>query len=280
MLVASAAVADDREAAQTAFARGQESFERKEFRNAALSFERAAELVESGAAHFNAGRSWEAAGDRPRAVVAYDRALANPKLLPQQREEAGRRAGRLRRELGVLRVRGRGRVSVAHLHNVAVPLDVYVEPGSHIIIVHDPVGTRRVAASVERRGVVDVRTDAPTQPRPRQQAAPVVPPDKSSRAAGGTTQPYGWAAYGLGAVAAGASVYLGVNALDARDQFEASGRRDVDAHDRAASLRTWSNVAAGSAAALAILGTYLVFIASDADSTQGRQPRRPARLSF
>lgn len=68
-------------------------------------------------------------------------------------------------------------------------------------------------------------------------------------------------------VAAGAAVYLGVSALDARDKYDESNHSDLDAYDRAKSLRLWTNVAWGTSIVLGGSGVYLLL-------TQSSEPER------
>jgi hypothetical protein len=62
-------------------------------------------------------------------------------------------------------------------------------------------------------------------------------------------------------VFSGVAIGTGVAALSARSTFLASGDLDRSAHDRAASLRTWTNVAWAVAGVTGIAGLTLVFTA-------------------
>src|SRR5262249_34728531 len=65
-------------------------------------------------------------------------------------------------------------------------------------------------------------------------------------------------ALGAGAASAGVGIGLGIDALDARDTFESSGLRDLDAHDRALTLRPWTNVAWAGAVVFGVTGVVLL----------------------
>ena len=58
----------------------------------------------------------------------------------------------------------------------------------------------------------------------------------------------------------GLAIFLGASALEQKHNFESSGRTDVAAHDSAATLRTWTNVAWGGAAVSGGTGLYLLFL--------------------
>src|SRR5215208_164770 len=66
---------------------------------------------------------------------------------------------------------------------------------------------------------------------------------------------------GAGAACASTAIVLGLSAVSARDDFDASGRSDAEARDRAVTLRTWTNVAWGAAAATAATGAVLLLSA-------------------
>ncbi|MEZ4438943.1 MAG: hypothetical protein R3B72_07630 [Polyangiaceae bacterium] len=70
----------------------------------------------------------------------------------------------------------------------------------------------------------------------------------------------GFVLMGVGAIAGGAAIGVGVQALAARDDYDASGNRDADARSKAASLRTVTNVLWAGAGALAIAGTVMVIV--------------------
>jgi hypothetical protein len=82
--------------------------------------------------------------------------------------------------------------------------------------------------------------------------------DLRRREASHTQRTWGFVALGAGAVLAGTAIFLGTRTLAARDDYNASGLHDVDAHDRAVSLRLWTNVAWGGAALGAGTGVVLL----------------------
>jgi len=74
------------------------------------------------------------------------------------------------------------------------------------------------------------------------------------------TTVWGWIGIGGGVALSGLAIFLGASALEQKHNFESSGRTDVAAHDSAATLRTWTNVAWGGAAVSGGTGLYLLFL--------------------
>jgi hypothetical protein len=105
-------------------------------------------------------------------------------------------------------------------------------------------------------GVSSIVVELPAAPLlgPRPPPLPPRPYRSAQRTAG-------WISLGLSAVFSGVTVATGVAALSARNTFLASGDLDRAAHDRAASLRTWTNVVLAAAAATGIAGIALVVTA-------------------
>lgn len=81
------------------------AFEKKDYRTAAAKFEAAYKEAPRGAVLFNAGLSWDAAGDHPRAADDLAQALARADLRPQEAAQAQKRLEELRAQLGVLDIR-------------------------------------------------------------------------------------------------------------------------------------------------------------------------------
>jgi hypothetical protein len=74
-----------------------------------------------------------------------------------------------------------------------------------------------------------------------------------------------------GALSLGTGAFLLGRGLSARDDFEASGRTDADAHDRAVSYRTWSTVTLFGGGALA--GAGVVLLLTSPSSPEGAEER-------
>jgi hypothetical protein len=91
----------------------------------------------------------------------------------------------------------------------------------------------------------------------------IQPPEEDSRRIviaepSSSRRTYGWVALGGAVAFSSAGVFLGLEALEARDEFNESGHTDADAHDRAASMRLWTNVAWAAAGASAVTGIVLL----------------------
>jgi len=267
-LVASPALAREPSAAADAFDEGIGHYRRKAYSDAAEAFLRAYRLEPSADAAYNAGLAWQLAGKSALAATAYQVALTRG-LEPAAATDARARIEGLAPELG------RVEVSAPEGALVRVPpflLEAnhavfFLEPGRHEVRVTLRGGARRarrVDAEAGRTSVLLVEeTDRehPSSPatKPR---ADIEPPSSSSAA---TTA--GWVAVGAGAAIAGVAVFLGVQALDARDEYNASGHRDAAARARAARLRTYTNVAWGVAGVVGAAGVGLLVFAPSAPST-------------
>lgn len=251
------AAADERvEEASGWFRQGEAAFRRGDARAAADAFEQAHRLVPHGATVYNAGLAWAAAGEKARAAQAFGEAIERGGLSDSQARDARKRLRELRSTLGMLRISGPAgaSVDVAHVQGATAPVAVFLEPGTHRIEVSLADGQR-----LSRMHEVALGDDEVVIRSPTEVSAISVEPSSSRRT-------FGWVALGGAAVLSGAGVYLGLEALEARDQFNDSGQTDADAHDRAASMRLWTNVAWAAAGASAITGIVLL---SGAESDEG-----------
>ncbi|GMV14070.1 MAG: hypothetical protein AMXMBFR56_22940 [Polyangiaceae bacterium] len=261
-LLASSAAASEPTEAAAAFDEGMGHYRRKAYTEAAQAFFRAYRLEPSADAAYNAGLAWELSGKTALAATAYLVALAR-ELEPGAAADARARVERLAPELGRIEVSAPegARVGVPPFELEANHAVFYLEPGRHEIGVRLRDGTarvRRVDAAAGRTTVLlieEARREAaePSAPRPD--------PPRSERSSRGDYATAGWISVGVGAAAAGVAVVLGVQALGARDDFNASGHRDADARDRAERLRTFTNVAWGVAGLAAAGGVGLLLFA-------------------
>jgi hypothetical protein len=262
--------------AGTANAQQSPAYELDERARAAFSAGRYAEAAQNFAlAHaasphaktaYNAALSWETAGDLTLAIDFYAKALALGSALDEPRRRAARlRVEALAKQLGrldVMRPVG-GFVTVAHLKREPLPATFYLLPGNHELVIETRDGqTTRELVKVEQGQSLRVLIDVPDSEKT---AAPRPSSDRntaSRRAAPGETLPtLGWVFIGAGAACASTAIVLGLSAVSARDDFDASGRSDAEARDRAVTLRTWTNVAWGAAAATATTGVVLLLSA-------------------
>ena len=259
-------------------ARAQQSpaYELDERARAAFSAGRYAEAAQKfAAAHassphaktaYNAALSWEKAGDLTLAIDFYSKALAFGSALDEPRKRAAQeRVAALAKQLGrldVMRPVG-GFVTVAHLKREPLPASFYLWPGSHELLIETRDGqTTREFVKVEQGQALRLLVDVPgsekkaaARPRADRKTAP------REDAARESSPTLGWVFLGAGAVCASTAIVLGLSAVSARDDFDASGRTDPEARDRAVTLRTWTNVAWGAAAATATTGVVLLLSA-------------------
>jgi tetratricopeptide (TPR) repeat protein len=252
------------------------AYELDEGARAAFSAGRYAEAAQKfAAAHaasphaktaYNAALSWEKAGDLTLAIDFYAKALALGGALDEPRKRAANeRVAALAKRLGrldVMRPVG-GFVTVAHLKREPLPATFYLWPGSHELLIETKDGqTTRESVKVEQGQALRLLIDVPgseknTAPRPSSDRKTAQEPG----AARESSPTLGWVFLGAGAVCASTAIVLGLSAVSARDDFDASGRTDPEARDRAVTLRTWTNVAWGATAATATTGVVLMLSA-------------------
>jgi hypothetical protein len=254
---------DDTATAAQFFRAGSAAFARGENRAAALAFEEAYRRVPRGAALFNAGLAWDAAGEPARAADAFAVAMQRGDLDAAAADTARRRLASVRQSLGWIEVSApRGvLVSVAHAVRVPAPAIVHVRPGTHEVAAHYPSGRAQARTVTVAAGGAATAAFAPEPaPPPRSPtlaaSAPTPEPPHMARA-------WGWAALGAAVASAAVASVLGVRALSARDEFSQSGYTSRDAHDRAATLRLWTNI--GWAGALVLGGTGAAVLWSTSD---------------
>lgn len=261
---AARAADDDKATAAQFFRAGSAAFARGENRAAALAFEEAYRRVPRGAALFNAGLAWDAASEAARAADDYAVALARGDLDAIAAERARRRLAEVRQTHGWIEVAApRGVVvTAAHAVRAPAPAVVHVRPGVQAVTAHYPSGrerTREVTVAVGRAAPVAFEPEPPPPPPRAPLIAVVAPAPEPPHAA----RAWGWASLGAAVVGAAVASVLGVRALAARDEFSQSGYTSQDAHDRAATLRLWTNVAWGGVAVLGGTGALLLWSGGD-----------------
>lgn len=272
LLVSGVARAQDKPEVRAAelFRAGSAAYERGDYKAAARAFEEANRQAPAAAAEYNAGLAWQAAGDKLRAAGAYEHALSVGGLADAQARDARRRLGALDAALGHLHVVAPdgARIAVDRAACGTAPIDdVRVQPGRHLV-------TMQIGSRHEER-TVDAVSGAATQVRFQLAVAPESPSPPAASASrppspataeqptttGSSRRTWGWVGVGGGVVLAGGAVALGLGALHARDQFDKSGHTDAGAHDRAANLRLWTNVAWVGAAVVGGTGIVLLVTA-------------------
>lgn len=237
------------ETASRAAARGDYSF-------AAAEFLRANQIIPHPLALYNAALALEAGGERARAADVFADVIAGGGLPEAQSRDARTRLEKLEMHLGVLAISGPSGavVSVAHARDVAVPVRIHVLPGGYTLKVAFADGVVAERSVRAETAVLDIRL---AEPQPKRAIGPSSPAEPSGAVdVQRRDRLPGWIAIGAGVTFAATSAVLGTRALSARDDFNASGHTDADAHDRAASYRTWTNVALGGAILAGGFGAY------------------------
>ena len=253
----------DREQARVQFDAGTRAFGEKRYREAALAFERAAELRPNGIAKYSAALAWERTDESARAADGYARALELPGLGDAEAEKARARLDELGRSLGVFAITGPvgTRIALDKTREASVPARLHATPGRHTVAVLDAEGTARGAREVEidvgELRPVDVTLAAVAAATPAAPALVVAPPPPPVVEAPSTRRTLGVALLGAGVATAGAAIVLGLEGLGARDAYDAHPTRE--GLDHASSLQTMTNVAWISAALLGGGGAALVF---------------------
>ncbi|MBX3130205.1 MAG: hypothetical protein KF718_26035 [Polyangiaceae bacterium] len=266
-LLGGASVASGKPRAATKFDEALALFKLGAHAEAAQTFYEAHRLTPHADALYNAGLSWELAKQRAFAATAYETAL-QMKLSDAAASDARTRLAKLADVLGRVEVAAPEGSTIRSEPFVvrAASAVFYFEPGRRRIDVTLPGGdyaVRRVDVMPGETAVVLVESagsqdDAPPTRRPTRETA-----DETAASRGSTERALGWTAIGAaGALSIGA-VALGITALRARDDYEASGNRDAAARERAERMRLWTNIAWGGAAAFAVTGGVLLIVGKD-----------------
>ena len=241
------------------FDRALELHERGEFENAAREFMNAYELAPTGDAAYNAAVAWEAARQEARAADAYDLALTH-ELTRDAKEDATKRLVALSKKLGLIEVTAPegSEVSVGGRLRTAPRARFYVTPGEHTVSEGGPgqkprTKTVTVAAGQLAEVTFDRRPEAVRQ-------APPPEPDRTDAPESVPWTTIGWVGVGTGGSLAIAATVLGLQTLDARDDYNASGFTDKDARDRTVRLQTWTNVAWVSAVLVGGAGATILLL--------------------
>jgi tetratricopeptide (TPR) repeat protein len=268
-----AAGQEPQDLARQKFSEAVAAHQKGDFKQAAALFEEAYRLVPASRAKYNAAVSWDAAGESPRAADAYATALDLGGLTVEEAEQTRERLSTLERSLGYLQIDEPvgALVSVAHVERAAVPLRVHLVAGMYAVRLEldGVVKTHEVqiGAGEAKRIALEVPRQAAPKAAPAPAAEPVrVPPPEPDRPApetDSTQRTWGWVAVGVGAALTGAAVVLGLQTLSARDEWDnlAHTPSEIDKRDRAVALRTWTNVAWGSAAVAGGVGVTLLLTA-------------------
>jgi hypothetical protein len=170
---------------------------------------------------------------------------------------------------------------VAHAKGREVPTRIHLTAGSHELRVSLPDGRTRTETVRLRAGAptaLDLAAPKPVaEPGPPSTRTPEPAPE--SAGAGTSALPIvGGISLAAGAGFAVAAIVLGVKALAARDEFDASGQTDADLHDQASSLRTGANVCWVGTGVLATAGVVMLIAHAATSGSESSVP--PSTQAF
>lgn len=266
---ATGARADDRQAeAARRFQAGSEAYGRGDFRAAARSFDEAYRVAPRAAAVYNAGLSWESAGERTRAADDYTRALERSDLGTAERADATGRLRALERTLGRLTLSAPAGTTLT-MDAVEVPPGstvAHVEPGRHELHAayadgREDTRTLNVRAG-EAQAVRLGDAHAEETPAPPTGDGPK-PPAGAHDDTATATEPNripAYIAFGGAVVSSIVAVACFETGLAARNDFENGGSHDPSLRDKAETLRTATWVSWGLAGTLAATGLVLYLL--------------------
>jgi hypothetical protein len=244
-------------------------------------FEVADRLKPSPALHYNIGQAWEKLGDVPAALAAYARYLRLDPKAPN-REAVERSVRGLEEKLAasglqmlhVTTAPPDARVSVDGAAAVRAPLDAPFPPGRHVVAAA-AAGHRTASLDVQLPAhgslAVNIALEPGQDPPPGAVAGSLAatPPGAPLEATRPDPAPQpverkSWLgpiiAGGVGVVAAGLGVVMGIQARDAQNALLAGGndRQQADAlASKAQSSATAANVLYGVAGAAVLTGGVL-----------------------
>ncbi len=263
--------------ARTQYNQGQQAYKAKRYVEAALHFEAAAALRPHPAPLYTAGLAWDFAAKPERAADAYARCLSLEGLDPKQAVLAKERIEKLEKMLGTLAVTAPAgwKVQIDSNTETGVPARLHAAAGVHSLTYKIPgKGIEKQDVSLEVGKVTElelkekvesaepvVKPDEPPPP------PPPPPPPVAPKGFWTLRKSIGVGVAGLGVAAAGAGAIFGVQALSARDAYDAGPTRA--SFDHASAMQTWTNVMLIAGGVLVAGGVALV-VWPDNDRAEGR----------
>jgi hypothetical protein len=258
---------------------GTKAFADRRFVEAALNFEAAAAEKPNPIALYTAALSWEQANVPERAADDYTRALAAPGLPADKVGLAKERLASLEGVLGAVSVTAPDgwRAQLDANTELPTPATLHAAAGVHTL------SARNGGGAIQRRPVVlergqtaklDLATAPPPpaeEPKKDTTPPPPAPAPAPSPPAAGWRRPVGFTAIGVGAATLLAGVVLGIEALDARDAYNATPSQA--GYDHATGLATWTDVAFVAGGVIAAGGVALVLWPTSRRSAEA--PGRP-----
>lgn len=277
-----AAPPDPAAAARAAYQKGADLYKAGRYREAIAAFEAADRLKPSPALQFNIGQAWEKLGDHEAALAAFARYLRLAPAAPNReavRKSVGALEARLaatgRQMLHVTTDPAGAELSVDGVAAGRSPLDAAYLPGAHTLAATAQGRrsvTRDVVLSLERSLAVELLLEPGEDPAASPVAASplaATPPGAPLEATRPDPAPVpverkSWLgpiiAGGIGVVAAGAGIAMGVQARNAQNALLAGGndRSQADAlQSKAKNDAAAANVLYGVAGAAVLTGGVL-----------------------
>ena len=269
---------DPAAAARAAYRKGADLYKAGKYREAIAEFEAADRLKPSPALQFNIGQAWEKLGDPAAALAAFARYLRLDPSAPNREAVQKtvkalevRLAATGRQMLHVTTDPPGADLSVDGAPTGKAPLDAAYPPGPHAVFATAPgrqVSRRDVVLPADRSLEVNLVLEPGQDPAA---AAPLAatPPDAPLEATRPDQAPQpverkSWLgpviAAGVGVVAAGAGIVMGLQARNAQDALLAGGNDRSQADALAAKAKndaTAANVLYGVAGAAVLTGGVL-----------------------
>ncbi len=270
--------ADPATAARAAYRRGADLYKAGKYREAISAFEAADRLKPSPALQFNIGQAHEKLGDHAAALAAFARYLRLDPAAPNReavertvKALEGRLAATGRQMLHVTTEPPGADLSVDGAAAGTSPLDAAYPPGPHAVSAAAPgrrTAAREVLLPADRSLAVNLVLEPGMDPgaAPALAAKPPAAPLDATRPdpAPEPVERKNWLgpiiAGGVGVVAAGAGIVMGLQAKSAQDALLAGGndRSQADAlQSKATSSATAANVLYGVAGAAVLTGGVL-----------------------
>jgi hypothetical protein len=260
-------------AARQHYEAGTKAFADRRFEEAALNFEAAASEKANPIGLFSAALAWEQANHSDRAADDYTRSLAAPGLPGDKTASAKERLTSLEGVLGTVSVTGPdgARVQLDSNTELPTPATLHGSAGVHTLSVRVPSRPIERRPFVLERGQaskVDVTEAMPSAvggagqgnkdagSKDAQGPPQTTPGGPSSR----PLRTVGFVALGVGGAMLLGGVVLGVEALDARNAYDAAPTQP--AFDHANGLATWTTVAFIAGGVFAAGGLVLVLLPS------------------
>jgi hypothetical protein len=249
---------------------GKTAYEAGHYADGALAWEAAAAIKPHAATLFSAALAWEKSGHDARAADDFVRSMAIAGLTPQQTATAKEKVAALEAMLGSIDVTGPdgARVQLDALTEVPVPARLHGAPGTHVLSTRVPVAGAQptevhkdVTLEAGQTQAIDVTPAAPKPaPPPPPPPEPPPPPPPPPPPSTPVRSFVGFGLVGMGVASVGAGAVMGIEALSARNAYNAGPTQQ--SYDHAQSLAMWTNVGLIAGGVLAAGGVILVVLPS------------------